>query len=279
MSCHYCILQYVDDPVRNEGRNIGVVVHSNDSACMRAIGFDGTDTDVSYFEALSAKTKGCGWIYREWMDWFTDLLEFEGRSLDGFKAYIGRLDGGNFIVKSGGYLDGLPEDEEEGDAVTYLFSNLVTLPQRRREPGFAVQVEDIIRRAELPLRPDFDQDLAIEFFPETGSPVTVSLPYVLMDAPRTLFKTVNPHSGLESLTRQINDAVFTFETAVAAGFAAKDRCIVLTDTLGKVKAPYLRRLATHAHLIEISDRLAINRIKAIIATGTSPHGKGPSPLL
>ena len=279
MTIHYSLIQYVEDPVRNEGRNIGVIVHDRGVTCLRALGVSNGQLDVSYFEALSTRTKGNGWVYQEWISWFEDLLSNEGRHLEGFQRYTKRLEGGNFIVKSGGYLDDLPEKKQKSTIAEYLFANLVTPPHPRQSTRFTTLVEDLVTQTKLPLRPDFDRDITVEFFPEGRAPVSVSLPFILTDTPRTIFKIINPNGNLATLTRQVNDALYTFETVVAADFATKERCIIITDRPGKEKAPHLRRLATNAHLIMISDPMAVTRIAKIIATGTAPQGDGPLPLL
>src|ERR1039457_5260093 len=104
MSLSYCLIQYLDDPVRNEGRNIGVIVQGFGRACFRALGVSGTRVDVTLFETIARK-KDVGWIYREWIDWFNDVLAGEGKSLENILAIGRKLEGGNIALREGGGID------------------------------------------------------------------------------------------------------------------------------------------------------------------------------
>jgi hypothetical protein len=265
MSLSYCLIQYIDDPIRNEGRNIGVIVLGFGRACFRALGVSGAGVDVTSFEAIARK-KAVGWIYREWIGWFNDVLAGDGKSLDTIFAIARKLEGGNIVIRDGGEIDAAKEGYLD-DAADALFTRLVRCPNPQTAGRFSERIDVFIKRSEICYLSGFDKDISVEFLPPGGTPVSVAIPFAMIDKPRTIFKLVNSNGSIESLLRQINDAVFTFETVVANGFAERNRCVVITDRPGATKAPYFTRLATHAQIVYLSESDSTSKVRDIIEKG------------
>jgi hypothetical protein len=266
MSLSYSLIQYIEDPVRNEGRNIGIIVQGFGEACFRALGVNGDNVDVTPFEDLSSRNKENGWVYREWIDWFNDVFSGRGKGLDHIQTISRKLEGGNIVIRDGGVIDTLSDDSLD-EAADELYSRMVSRPTRQTAVRFSDRINEFIKKSEISFRPGFEKDISIEFLPDLGTPVSIALPFALLDKPRTAFKLVNPKGSIDSLLRQINDAVFTFETVVANGFAEKNRCVVITDKVVKAKVQHLNRLSAYAQIIYLSDSDAVSKAKEIIGDG------------
>lgn len=265
MNVTYAIIQYIEDPIRNEGRNIGIIAQGFNHICYRMLGVNQPNVDVSLFESLSPRVRDCGWIYLEWIDWFEDLVNDKGMTLDKI-LQIGRaLDGGNIVIKEGGVID-TPMTVYLDEAADYLFSQMVRQP-RRQTGKFADRIDDILKMAKLYYQTGFEKDISVEFQPGNRASITIKLPMVLMEKPRTIFKIINPKATMDSLLRQINDAVFTFDTAVSAGFVDKDHCIAITDTAPAPKIQHINRLSDHANLVFLSDADVITKMTGIAEKG------------
>ncbi|GAM09050.1 hypothetical protein OR1_01324 [Geobacter sp. OR-1] len=270
MNVTYALIQYVEDPIRKEGRNIGIIAQGFNYLCLRMLGVKPPDIDVTLFEALSPKSRECGWVYLEWIDWFQDLVNDKGMTLDKILAIGRTLEGGNLVIKDGGMI----EASDKGildDAADYLFKRLVSQPKRRITGRFADRIDDILKTAKIYYQGDFEKDISIEFLPVEKASITVTLPIVLMQKPRTVFKVINPRGSVDSLLRQVNDAVYTFDTLVSNGFVDKDHCIAITDKAPAPKAQHINRLADYANIVLLSDLDVVSKVTRVVEKGKIHH--------
>jgi len=277
MNCHYSLIQYIDDPICNESKNIGIIAHNSQDASLRLIGVDCNHIDTSSFENISEKTKGNGWIYREWISWFEDLIVYEGKTLEGLQTLSQELDGGNFIIKDGGVITTDPNESLDEVADT-LFASLVSLwampkkPPATKRKTFSTQVEELLSNLYISFRDGINKNVTLSLPQVEGRNISVKVHYLLEDEPRTIFLLIPPTGTLSKIMAQINSAMTTFMQLQRPGYVDRDRCIVLTDRHGRQKSPtYWPLLAHYAHIVSISDPNALIKITSIIDTGVMPQ--------
>lgn len=73
-------------------------------------------------------------------------------------------------------------------------------------------------------------------------------------------KVINFRSCASSLIGHINDAVFSFERAVAHDFASQDRSFLLADVIPPEKKNYLGRLPSICRALEVSSPVAVREL-------------------
>lgn len=267
MTIEYHVIQYVDDPLRGEGRNIGVVARRDYEAGFRFIGLDGMGrVDLGCFSALSGRAKGGAWVFAEWIEWLRSLSSKEAWYPEAFDEAMAELESssGRIVARKGGMLEGAEEGYLDA-ALDYLFGRLVGKPTKPREHTFGERLEQILQQSEICFRPDFVRDIEVEFQPGEGKPPeAVRLFCLLENKPRTVFKTVRFRTGGESLIRQVNDAIYTFQKVVEHGFAEKNRCVILTEAIPSGSASHAKRLAESAHLVDIHREDASRRISSLV---------------
>lgn len=277
MNCHYCLIQYIDDPICNESKNIGIIVHNSQDASLRLIGVDCNHIDTSSFENISERTKGNGWIYREWISWFEDLIVYEGKTLEGLQTLSQELDGGNFVIKAGGVIEADPNESLDEVADT-LFASLVSLwakpdkPPAKRRKTFLTQVEELLSNLYLSFRGGINKNVELALPPVEGKKRFVKVNYLIEYEPKTVFLLIPPNGSPEKIIQQISSAMTTFMQLQRPGYVDRNRCIVLTDRHGHQKSPtYWPLLAHYAHIVSISDPNALRKITSIIETGDMPQ--------
>lgn len=222
--------------------------------------------DIGCFSALSGRARGDAWVFAEWIDWFRSLSSKEIWYPEAFDEAIAELEtsSGRIVARKGGVLEGAEEGYFDV-ALDYLFERLVGNPARPRKRKFDERLEQILQESEICFRPDFVRNVEVEFQPGEGKPPeTVRLFCLLENKPRTVFKTVRFRTGGESLIRQVNDAIYTFQKVVEHGFAKKERCVILTDAIPSGSVSHARRLTDSGILIDINNRDIAARIRSIM---------------
>jgi len=270
MNFQYSLIQFIENPWRDEGRNIGVIAHDGSRAYLKAIGVreDGA-TDVGYFGALSDVAQKDSWVYREWINWFEALINEEGKDFNRLNKAFDQLvpEASKLIVRPGGLLEA-PEGSSHKEVLEYLFENLVSAPLKPRINVFGTRVEEIFEKTGLSYRKDFERDVEVEFLATKQSlSFMVKFPFILMNEPRTAFKVVRYRTSRGSFIRQINDAVFTFERTIANGFLERDRCVILTERPTKDKIGCADSLGRIASVINVTRSTAEKYINEIFTKG------------
>jgi hypothetical protein len=115
MSASYWIAKYVDEPFRNEPRNVGVIVEANGAITARFFG----EREDGVFDARKIKSKFLyPNVYSQWRDFWRDKIK--ARDLDSI------LKGTtvNFYVESGGDVTDTGADNS-GEICHFLYTLLV----------------------------------------------------------------------------------------------------------------------------------------------------------
>ena len=261
---NYRIIQFFDNPMREEGRNIGIIAYDGHQAWFRSLGMiEGLDKpDLSQFRAVAAAAKNDIWVFGEWIQWFKDLcLETEGRT-DAINSELDRLanQSPQFGATVGGYYE-LGELRPE-TAVQELFDELVGTPRRQGKPKFKEMVDEVLMRSEVTFRSGFDESIEVTINqPESDQPVHFILDYYLDARSRVGFKLIQfKGTHAKVLSERVNDAIYAFSEAQRLGFLEKDKCVVLSDSPTKGKIPFLNRLRSVATVIDVSEREASRKI-------------------
>lgn len=265
LTLKYRPIQYVDDPFKEEGRNIGVFAYMENCAYFRLIGASGDHLDTSLFSLLSQKAKESAWVLAEWMEWFQALAQaFKGQPEYARNRLEALVDSDSGIcVGREAEIDGVDESSPE-TAVDWLYRRLVTEPALPRKDIQKSLIEHLLGVTEVRFWKGFERDIEVEFTPENAPSVRVQLPYAITKSPRAAFKIVRFQTGGAALIRQINDAVMTFSTIIEHGFAEKDSCILLADGLLAGREGDYKRLAEYGVIIDVTARDAVSQLNAAL---------------
>jgi len=255
MNLNFQVIQYIDDPLAAEGRNIAVLGHDGKRAYFRALGMDGHEFHPSHFKAISPRTRASAWVYNEWMEWFRYLTLYEWSNPDDFHAVLESLNKGQKImIGSVGVLDG-GSDAKPEEAMDYLFRRLVKIPKIQPDLAFEDRIAEVFRHSELIYREGFDEDVEIELDPiKGGEPVRLEFSFYLPEPKPFGIRTLL-FNGLSrrSLEKRVSAIVSTFAQAGEIGFLSRDRCVVLCDRAGARERDYVNRLSDVAQVIDLSD--------------------------
>jgi hypothetical protein len=265
---HFFIIQYVRDIIRQEGRNIGVMLFLGGESRFQALGqVDRHTADPEPFLTLSRLPQTAGWVYQEWVNWFHDLAENNGREYDDIERDLLALDreGSPFIGKGGGIITVDPEESPEV-TLRELFERVVGKRGNGQKGEFLSRLSALVTSLNLRQDPGFMEDVEVQFLPNGPPPATVRASF-LIDPPsgeKTVFKIVRTKTSTDAFLRQVNDAAHTFQLMVEHGFVRSERCIVLTEQASKTKAPSFDYLSSFAHVVTITDASAADRLQRIL---------------
>lgn len=268
MKLRYRPIQFVADPLREEGRNVAVLGHDGRRVHLRALGLgrDGT-VELGYFRAVAGERREEAWVYGEWIAWFRHLAAHEGQQQERLDVLLDALDGRGspIVARDGGVVDDRENRAPEA-VMDDLFKRLVGRPRRPCAHAFDDRVEALLQRTELAFREDFVRDVEVEFAAREGKdPLIVTFPFLLVGEPRAGFKVVRVHSPQKAFVRQVNDALFTFERCAAHGFLRRERCVVLTEPATPAKAVPMRALSAAAHVVDVTRAGAAEEVYRILA--------------
>lgn len=116
MSASYWIAKYIDDPFRNEPRNVGVIVEANGVTAAR---FFGEREEDGVFDARKIKSKFLyPNVYSQWRDFWRDRIK--ARDMDS----ILKGTTANFYVEAGGEVSDTGPDNS-GEICHFLYTLLV----------------------------------------------------------------------------------------------------------------------------------------------------------
>lgn len=115
MSASYWIAKYVDEPFRNEPRNVGVIVEANGATAARFFG----EREDGVFDARKIKSKFLyPTVYSQWRDFWRDRIK--ARDIDS----IIKGTTANFYVEAGGEVTDTGSDNS-GEICHFLYTLLV----------------------------------------------------------------------------------------------------------------------------------------------------------
>jgi hypothetical protein len=92
MSLNFHIIQYVDDPMTGEGKNIAIVAHDGRRGYLRMLGMEKYHLQTGFFSAISSRAHASAWVYREWAEWFQRLVSEEAKDSAIFMAELAKLE-------------------------------------------------------------------------------------------------------------------------------------------------------------------------------------------
>jgi len=266
---NYRIIQFFKNPMREEGRNIGIVAYDGKHAWFRSLGMvdDLDKPDLSRFRSIAGEFKSDLWVFGEWIQWFNDMCrESEGntetidRELDGLANQSPQ-----FGATPGGYYE-LGEQRPE-TAVQELFTEIVGGSKRQEKQKFKDVVDEMLIRSEIPFRPGFEEGIEVTITAtEDEQPVRFILDYYLENETRVGFKLIQfKGARAKSLSERVNDAIYAFGEARKHGFLDKKKCVVLCDSPSKEKMAYVDSLESVATIVDVTKRDAHRKILNICA--------------
>jgi len=256
----YRLIQFSRNPMREEGRNIGVLAFDGSWAGFKSVGMvDGLDRpDLSRFSSILKDGYENLWVFGEWIEWFKALcVESDGNhhiiheELDALESISP-----HFRATKGGYYE--MDGERQETALEDLFSELVGQPSGGPKPSLRETIYQIMIRAEVTYRPEFEEDVEITIQSDEGqSSLVFTLDYFLGAEKRVGFKIIHfKNARTATLDAKVNDAIYTLSEAQKRGFLDKKRCVVLCDTPSAKRAAYIDRLQSVATVIDISKHRA-----------------------
>lgn len=255
MNLHFHVIQYVDDPLTGEGKNIAVLAHDGHRAHIRMLGMEDYRLRTGFFSAISPKAHVSAWVYREWAEWFQRLVNEDGRDHNAFISELTRLEQGRHLIAAGeGVLETGPENNPK-EAMDYLFGRLVQVPKRSPAIEFEDLLEEVLSQAEIIFREGFQNEVEVELAPVSGGPsVFLEFSYFLSEPRPVGFRTLLfKGRASKSIEKNVAAIASTFEQANQIGFLNRNRCVVLCDKFGDEQQPSIDRLSEFAHVLDVSD--------------------------
>lgn len=260
----YWPIQYVEDPFRGEGRNIGVMICGNGQAVFRCLGDgDAENIDTVPFSHISKSPRENAWIFREWVEWFRKLA----LEPDALQHRFRRLEDDcmPFTVGKEGGLEA-PEGETLERAADWLYGRLVRAP-RVKAFDFQDALESFMSRSETMYADGFERDIEIEYTPQDAAPVKISVNYALLGGRKALFKALRFKGAREHLVKRANDLIFTFQQAVNHGFTPRKYCFALTDSPTKHNEDIVALIANCCTVIDITKSGSAKELERILKDG------------
>lgn len=264
----YWPIQYVEDPFRGEGRNIGVMICGNGQTIFRCLGDGDKDyVDAVPFSHISKVTRENSWVYSEWVAWFRALAGDRDVQGDDLQHRLQRLenDCAPFSVGKEGVLEA-PEGEALELAADWLFNRLVR-PPRAKTNDFRETLEDFMGRSETKYADGFERDIEIEFNPQDAAPVKIGVNYALTGELKALFKVLRFKGPREHLVTRVNDVIFTFQQAASHGFTSRKYCFALTDSPTKQNEDLAVLLTDCCTVIDITKEGSARKLERILKGG------------
>jgi len=263
---NYRVIQFLRDPLRGEGRNIGVIVFSQSWAGFKSIGMIDEAAKPELFGYMSVagnSYKESIWVFGEWIEWFKDLCNEDRGNPDKINNELDALKEQTpyFSATGGGVIE--TGSNAPKFALGELYDELVGQPLAKPKNDFQDDVFEILKRSEITFYTEFERAVEITIESEPGkAPIVFTLDYFL-DGPKKLgFKVIRFRKARrQQLTMKVNDAIHAFTDAQNSGFLDRNRCVVLCDT--DKDSVHLERLKSVAMVINITKEDAHREISRI----------------
>jgi hypothetical protein len=155
MNVPYFLARYVDDPLRMEPKNIGVVAVINDRVHARFLGEIESEGGID-LRRLRGHVRHTG-AYRQWIEYWRYIIASRPTANDALLE-LRATSKANYLVSEGATLT-LPDEHEtdSGEIVEYLFNLLVSsFPEAKNEElSLAQRCDEIIGEYRLRQNPHF----------------------------------------------------------------------------------------------------------------------------
>ncbi|HUW25790.1 MAG TPA: hypothetical protein VMW07_04590 [Gallionella sp.] len=268
LDLHYHVVQYVEDPLIGEGRNVAILAHHLGKGYFRALGVNGYHLAPSHFKSLSPKAHESFWAYREWVECFRSVSAI--RSSEQFDEIISRLGSrSSGLVASGEGVLELSDGHiiDPTDAMDYLFQRLVRTPKIPPILAFEDRVADLFMRVEVGDDEHFwDEAVEVEMISDNGEEViNLEFSHLLTgDNPIGFNTLVLQGATKKSLARQIERITTTFRNAVKTGYLQQDRCILLCGKVSETHRDFLSQLSGLAEVMDVFNESTVGRIRKLV---------------
>jgi hypothetical protein len=262
----YWLIQFVADPIRQERRNIGVVVFGRGEAEFVGIGAD-SKVDIERFRPLAGEAGGDLWVYGEWIGWFTDLCRERGQGILAFRTRLDALEtkGLPFVARHGGEIEPRPGETIKKLAQN-LYEELVDEPLSGEMTAFEQRVRDIVTASGLRYMSAFEEQVEVEFPAQREFPdQTLPFDYLLDAPPRVALRCLPMHENRDDFAREVEQVVAAFRTVAALEFVAKTRCVVLAEPFLEERTAFRDQLDQVARVLDVNSPLAARKLREIIA--------------
>ena len=276
MSLRFHVVQYIDDPLLSEGRNVAILAYHGGRGHYRALGMDGYRLISSHFKSLSSKARDSVWVYREWIEWFRSLANI--RVVEQFDDAIARLATNNsgLVAASEGVIDLTEGHGDASDALDYLFKRLVRAPKITPILEFEDQLESVFNQAEIIYDQNFwDEAVEVEMVDknERGAVITLEFSHLYSaefmhqlttDTPIGFNTLVLQGATQKSLARHIERCATIFKNAVLTGFLQPDHCVLLCGRIEEKHHEMLAQLAGIATGMDVYDESTPSKIRKLV---------------
>lgn len=286
MILRYRLIQFRDDPLRGEGRNVAVVAWGAGRAHLRALGLNpfGRVDPTPFERLLPDATRPSAWVYTEWIERWSDMVRRLESSPEALAADLDRMDeisGGHLVATEEGEIEleapaatelGRAEGRSASDVATVLrgaallYERLVAGGMAGGLPvSFLDAIDAALSTSEIRFLDGFRRDETIAIAKGTEEETILFFPYLLEGGIKAGIKPVCI-DGLpwDGAVAAVNDAILTFDLAVAAGLFERDRCIALVDVDGAGHGPLAARLARSAQLLQVTAPDAPSRLRQLV---------------
>lgn len=286
MIVRYRLIQFREDPLRAEGRNVAVIAWTGDRTHLRALGVNpfGRIDSAGFERLLPQALRSSAWVYTEWVERWTDIArrcEGDAERLLTELERIEEVSGAHWVATEGGEVDVEPptppprpirtDAVDPGlwavrNAADALYERLVAGSMAGSLPmAFLDAVDAVLSISEIRFREGFARDETVAIGSDGEAETFLFFPYLVDGAERTGIKLVCfDGPSWEAAVATVNDSVLTFDLAVAAGFMPRDRCVALVDRAAGEHQGLAARLARSATLIDVTAPEAATRLGRLI---------------
>ncbi len=266
VTLRYWPIQYIDNPFKGESRNVGLIAWGEGKSYLKFAGDEDGFSAERFFGSLSPKAKINTWVFREWKEWFECLAKQMSNNPQELEKRLVELDdaGAPFIVGKEGLIE-VPDKELRWGGVNQVFKMLVGRIPRTSEMKFGEVLEETLKRSEIIYKDGFERDIEVTFTPAEAPPISVFLPFALIEGQKAAFKVVRFSAHGDRIVKQVNDAVYTFEKIVEHGFAKHEHCIALIDQESPSISTFLERLKLAGKVVDISKGESWRELHSLLA--------------
>ena len=264
---HYRLIQFFPKPLREEGKNIGVIAYNGRWAGFRGIGMreDSPRPNLAGYATIAGETPEI-WVFGEWIEWFKALCRESEGNADRINAELDALpeQSPQFAATPGGVADLAGEKPET--VLEEIFGELVGEPRPRRRSRFREQVRDVLIRSELWFLPGFEESVEVTLQTGRPEPEVFTLDYFLEGRRKAGFKVIRfKGARRDILDARVNDAIHAFSVSQESGFLDRGCCVVLCDGPCENRQRHEDRLLAVAILVDVTREDAHRRLSALWA--------------
>lgn len=273
MIVHYRLIQFREDPLRAEGRNVAVFTWNEEHVYLRALSATSAgEVDSTIFERLlSPALRSNAWVYAEWVERWTDISRSCKGDPQRLQKELERLEetsGAHWVASEKGEIDipspPAPQNIWQNavnpnllavhNAADILYNRLISSGMAGDLPiSFLEAVDYTIMISEIVHHDGFSRSETIAVGKDAETETLLFFPYFVDGPMRTAIKLACFNGpSWEAAVSMVNDTILTFDLAVTAGFIQRDHCVVLTDSPMGEYSKLALRLERSATLIDVT---------------------------